>query len=112
MTKQQQYNLIFIKKVLSDGTTRRIVTNNSNSDNSYSALLFINNLHISEIQYFIDSISLINNDQVYDPDFYLQDGTEAIEITFNAPNFVIEGLTINMLDLQQLLQEWLTYLNS
>jgi hypothetical protein len=111
MTKHDQYHLIFFRANISNGNTRRFM-GSSIDNNPYDVLTFINVLHQTEIQYFIESISIANNGGVYDPNFYLQNGTEPFSIQFDDPNFIIEGITINMLDLQQLLTEWVNYLNS
>ena len=113
MTKREQYNLIFYRKTNSDGTTKRIIASEPNYSGPNSWLTFINALSHDEIQDIVDTITTIHNGGVYDPDFMLSDGTEAFTIVFNSPNFIIEGvLTINMLDLQALLQEWLTFTGS
>ena len=111
MTKHEEYNLAFNRAFLSNGITRRYVASTI-ENNPYESLTFMNALELDEIQYFIDSISLASKGQVYDPNFYKQQGTEACWINFNEPNLNIDGLTINMVELQLLLQEWQAYLNS
>jgi len=111
MTKHEEFNLIFNGAGVSDGRTISFV-NSPVTTNPYSALCFINALDQNEIQYFIDNIALATAGNSYDPNFYIVTGTEAFSIRFNEPNFNIEGLTISMTDLRQLLQEWMTYLTA
>jgi len=113
MTKREQYDLVFYKRMDTNGVTRKIIAPKTNNSGTYSNLIFINFLGKNEIQYFINTINLINEGKPYDTDFLITNGTEASDLVFINPNFIIDGiLTINMLDLQALLQEWLTFLNS
>lgn len=113
MKKHEELNLKFYKK---NGPFNVImdIVDSSNAPTNHKRLDFIGLLPKIIIADLIETITLIQNNESYDPSFL--DSAEhfsVFDVTFSNPYFSIENsLTIHMNDLKLLLIEWLEFRNS
>ena len=109
MKQENKYKLNFYKKRI-DGNVYSVCDQIiSNSD--FSVLTFINSLSVVEIQGFIEQlkecIESKNNGNIG----FESDGVEHMSIKYFYPDVDIDGvLKIPMIDLKELLEEWLNFI--
>lgn len=113
MDKHEELNLKFHKKA---GPFNEIgyILDSSSAVGEYKRLDFIDVLSRVVVMDLIDTITLIQNNQPYDP-YFLSNAEEfsVFDVIFSNPYFFIDGYqTIHMNDLKLVLQEWLVFRNS
>ncbi|HEY6141876.1 MAG TPA: hypothetical protein VIV55_00425 [Flavobacterium sp.] len=112
MKKHEELKLSFYKKIDAFGE-KVYILDTSNATNINKGLHFIDILNRTVIIDLIETITLIQNNQIYDP-YFLENAEEfsVFNVIFSTPNFWIGGYqTIHMDDFKLLLQEWLVFRN-
>ncbi|OIV42232.1 hypothetical protein [Flavobacterium johnsoniae] len=113
MKKQEELNLKFYKKMGAFNELAYIL-DSSNASGNYTRLNIIQFLPKAVINHLIETLQLIQNNQLYDPSFL--DSAEELsvfDVNFITPYFWIDGhKTIHMDDLKLLLIEWLEFRSS
>ncbi len=114
MTKREQYNLVFSKFYDQKFKRYRYACKHIGEINQYNELQFLqrfDNAH--ETLGLIDEINMALNGQYYE-EYFSTDSTEDIEIRLLFPNVIFgeNDLTIPMIDLEELLQEWLEFIKN
>lgn len=113
MSKKDEYGLKFIK-ISSNGNIGYCVRKNDIVDKN-NLLQFLSYLNLSstelllrEINYYLTSSSNVNL-EVYD-----SMALEHIDLQISYPNFIIDGQpdTFPLVDVRDLLQEWLVFLQT
>lgn len=110
MTKREQYGLIFDKMQV-EGFGIRDFIRQRNPGGSNGILIYIGRLDEEETKAFINDMNQsLNLGRNYD-DGFLTDSVEHLTITYEYPNVKWDNiLTISMIDLRDLLIEWLDFI--
>lgn len=112
MSKSEEYNLMFYKKII-DGVKYNICVQKVPDGDENSVLTFLDCLSFFECESFIRDLEIcINNNENIDEGFF-SGSIEHIKITYDYPNINIDGiLIISMQDMKALLLEWKDFINS
>ena len=110
MSLKEKYGIVFYSQIISG-----VKYNTCNvTDSNYYNLSFISCFDSTETSQMIGDLNNCITYQYNISDTYESDSIENIHIIeYQYPNMLIDNIvTIPMTDLKELLQEWLTYLNS
>ena len=109
MTKREQYGLSFYKIITSNGNIRHLCK--TDRTDAYSNLIVIRFLNSIEAQGLIDEITRALAGEFFEP-FFTSDGVESEDIDLVYPNVIVNGTSVSMQDMKDLLLEWLSFINS
>jgi hypothetical protein len=110
MTKREKYGLTFLTTNTIDGYKGYRCFKEDVDE--FSHLQILSHMDNSEIKDLIEELEKALNGEYYEQ-YFTSDGVEADSIELNYPNVIInEHLTISMVELLELLQEWLAFKTS
>jgi len=113
MTRREEYNLIFLRKII-EGEEIFSCTKIGQVD-EYSYLQFLSFLNLNETIDLINELEFIENSEPFD-EFPSSDGYSHFKIQLSNTDFSIGDhngplpLTIPIADIKQLLLEWKTFI--
>ena len=111
MTKREQYGLSFINWVNPIDKTVNKVCKRENV-NTYSELQIISRLSIHEIQSLLQNIQNAIKGEYYE-EIYSSERTDDTSVEIHPPNVIINEIySIPLIDIRDLLQEWLAFINT
>lgn len=110
MSVSSDLNLSFYKKVSRNGIS--YILDVSKAEPSSYPLFFITGLYDSEVEYLIEEITKIQNNEPYDPDFF--EGSEVCsvhDVKLNMPNVEFGGMyPMPIGQFKSVLEEWLAFI--
>lgn len=110
MTKREQYGLSFINWVNPIDKTVKKVCRRENI-NTYSELQIIDRLSIYEIQSLLQSMQNAINGEYYE-EIYSSERIDDQSVEIHPPNVIINEICIiPLIDMRDLLLEWITFMN-
>lgn len=111
MTKREKYGLDFSKWVNPvDKTVKKVCRREKLS--TYSELQIIDRLSIFEIQSLLQSIQNADNGDYYE-EIYSSERIDDESVEIHPPNIIINEICIiPLIDMRDLLQEWITFINT
>ncbi len=112
MTKKEYYGLEFIK-LNQNGKNVYYCRRKDGIVDNYSELQFINRLSVVSTQFLIGDIADTVVSQNAIRDYTQPGGCDHIDLEIAYPNFIIdEILSLPLVDMKALLEEWLLFLQS
>lgn len=112
MTKREQFNLIFNFRKMSTGEVVAIVRHKFQGTDE-SNLTFIESLTKHEAEAFIHDMERCLRSQGNVDEGFFSDSVAYLDISYQYPNVVIDdAYTIPMIDMKELLEEWLEFMSS
>lgn len=111
MTKKEQYSLKFVKIKDSVNSDTYLCQGDFSVQGSLKLAHLLSILSNREPQYLLEEVNLALSNGDFE-EYYLPDASVTDVIRIVPPNIIVNGFTITLLNLKQLLQEWIAFIES